>query len=337
MNYPNIPLTHARRLPKRIAIFLVLATLPFPTENSQGATRVSRKTLTPQIADTRTSLVCPTDGTVRIVPVGMELMASSFCPAVKECEDPNNNPNPGCIRGNDTISLDPTIPRILSPGNTTKLLTTQPHLRWSVFPGASRYTVTLEHDNAEVIWEPVEVSGTEITYSGDVPLEPGPTYILTVTADTGGTATSKFTILNDSERQEVLELLAMQPQETTAVIPAQVYIYTHKRLFADAIETLETEIAQGNRSAAIYLELGQLYLGIDLPFNAEQAYLESLELAIAEKNLNGQALAHVRLGQLYHKTGNLEASIDQFSQAKMLYEQAGEPDLAAEVEELMNR
>jgi hypothetical protein len=334
MNHPNIPLTHARRLPKRIAILLVLATLPFPTGNSQGATRVSRTTLTPQIADTRTSIFCPTDGTVRIAPVGMESMAGSFCPAVKECEDQKSNPNPGCIR--NPILLDPTIPHILSPRNTA-LLTTQPHLRWSVFPNASRYTVTLENDNAEVIWGPVEVQGTEITYSGDVPLVPEPTYILTVTTDTGDIATSTFSLLDDTQRQKVLELLAMQPQETATVIPPQVYIYTQNRLFADAIETLETEIAQGNRSAAIYLELGQLYLGIDLPFNAEQAYLESLELAIAEKNLNGQALAHVRLGQLYHKTGNLEASIDQFSQAKMLYEQAGEPDLAAEVEELMNR
>lgn len=289
----------------------------------------------PQIADTRTRVFCTTDGTVRIAPVGMESIAGSLCPAVNECEDPKNNPNPGCIRGNNTILLDPNIPQILSPRNTA-LLTTQPHLRWSVFPNASRYTVTLENDS-EVIWGPVEVQGTEITDSGDLPLVAGLTYTLTVTADTGDIATSQFTLLNDTQRQKVIELLAMQPQETAAVIPPQLYIYTHNRLFADAIDTLETEIAKGNRSAAIYLELGQLYFGIDLPFKAEQAYLASIDLAIAENNLNGQALAHVRLGQLYRKTDNSAAAIEQFSQAKMLYEQTGESDLAAEVEELMNR
>lgn len=290
----------------------------------------------PQIADTRTRVFCTTDGTVRIAPVGMESIAGSLCPAVNECEDPKNNPNPGCIRGNNTILLDPNIPQILSPRNTA-LLTTQPHLRWSVFPNASRYTVTLENDYSEVIWGPVEVQGTEITDSGDLPLVAGLTYTLTVTADTGDIATSQFTLLNDTQRQKVIELLAMQPQETAAVIPPQLYIYIHNRLFADAIDTLETEIAKGNRSAAIYLELGQLYFGIDLPFKAEQAYLASIDLAIAENNLNGQALAHVRLGQLYRKTDNSAAAIEQFSQAKMLYEQTGESDLAAEVEELMNR
>lgn len=69
--------------------------------------------------------------------------------------------------------------------------------------------VTLE--TAEVIWGPTEVAGTEVTYTGDVPLAAGTSYKLTVVADNGAMATSRFALLEDAERTVVTQLLEMQP------------------------------------------------------------------------------------------------------------------------------
>ncbi len=277
-----------------------------------------------QATNAGTSAECTTDGTTRRFPQGMASPATSVCPPVEEC-DPD-----GCIRGDDDRIFDPNIPHILSPRNTA-LLTTQPPLRWGAFPGASRYTVTVEQ-GGETVWGPIEVEGTEIAYSGN-PLAAGSSYKLTVTADNGA-ASSRFSLLNEAKQAEVKQVLAMQPIDATAVIPPLVYIYIHHSLFSEAIEMVETAIGNGNRSAAIYLQLGQLYNDVSLSFKAEQAYLEAIELATSEGNLKGQALARARLGQLYLNSGNVAAAIEQLSQATMLYEQAGDPDRAAAVEKI---
>jgi hypothetical protein len=280
----------------------------------------------------RAMAICTADTTTRSFPVGIELLATSVCPDIlPEC-DPNND-NPGCGRGDNDKILEPNLPHILSPRNTA-LLTTQPQIRWEPVSGASRYTVRVEKDG-ETVWGAIEVEGTKILYSGDIPLEAGSSYKLTVTTDTGATATSRFSVLNEAKRTEVMRVLAIQPNDAMAVIPARVYVYTDNLLFSEAIEMLENAIAQGDRSAAIYLQLGQLYQEIDLFFKAEEAYSEAIELATNEGNLKGQALAHVRLGQVERGVGHIEAAIDRLSQAKMLYEQAGDLDRAAEIETLL--
>jgi Tetratricopeptide repeat len=280
-------------------------------------------------ANARASAVCATDGTTRNFPLGMESRTTSVCPPVEECDD---SANPGCLRGDDDKILNSNTPHILSPYNTA-LLTTQPRFRWGAFSAENRYTVTLEN-GGKTAWGPIEVEGTEVTYSGEIPLVAGTSYKLTVTANNGATVTSRFSLLKEEERTELMQVLAMQPIDETAVIPPQVYVYTDYLLFSEAIDTLEATIANGNRSAAIYLQLGQLYNGIGLLFKAEAAYSEAIEQAVTEGNLKGQALARARLGQVYRDTGNLEAAIAQFSQAKMLYEQAGDPDRAQEVDKL---
>ncbi|MGB3239975.1 MAG: tetratricopeptide repeat protein [Geitlerinemataceae cyanobacterium] len=286
-------------------------------------------------ANARAMAMCSADGTTRSFPVGMQSLATSVCPGVlEECKDPESDPNSGCGR-NLTEILEPNLPHILSPRNTV-LLTTQPQIRWEPVPGASRYTVTLENAE-EAVWGPIEVEGTEIAYGGDIPLAAGPSYTLTVTADNGSQSETRFHLLDESDRDRVMQLLAMQPTDETAVIPPQVYVYADNDLFSEAIEILEMAIDNGNRSAAIYLQLGQLYNETGLSFKAEEAYWEAIELATTEGNLKGQALAHTRLGQLYRDAGNLEAAIDRFSQAQMLYEQAGELDLAREVEALLQK
>ena len=283
-------------------------------------------------ANARATAICAADGTVRGLPVGTPSLAISVCPAVvEECEDPATSRNPSCGR-NPVLILPSNLPHILSPRNTA-LLTTQPHIRWSAVPGASRYMVTLE--TAEVIWGPIEVAGTEVTYTGDVPLAAGTSYKLTVVADNGAMATSRFALLEDAERTVVTQLLEMQPIDEGVAIPPRVYIYTDNLLFAEAIDTLETEIANGNRSSAVYLHLGKLYKRIDLPLKAEEAYNLAIERAKVESNLKAEALAHTRLGQLYRNAGNSEAAIEQFSQAKELYDRSGDRDRSQDVDELL--
>jgi hypothetical protein len=279
-------------------------------------------------ANARAIAMCATDGTTRSFPQGMESQTTSVCPPVEECDE---SQNPGCARGNNDRILEPNIPHILSPHNTA-LLTTQPQLRWGTFPGANRYTVTIEN-GGETVWGPIEVEGTEIIYAGN-PLAAGSSYKLTVTADNGA-ASSRFSLLDEAKRTEVMQVLAMQPIDEKAIIPSSVYVYSENNLFAEAIDTLEIAIANGNRSAAIYLRLGQLYNGIGLSFKAEEAYSEAIERAIVEGNLKGQALARARLGQVYLNTGHLEPAIEQFSQATQLYEQAGDLDRAAEAADLL--
>lgn len=289
-------------------------------------------------ANTRATAICAADGTARSLPVGTPSLATSICPAVvEECEDPATSGNVGCGR-NPIAILPSNLPHILSPRNTA-LLTTQPHISWSAVPGASRYTVTLE--TVEAIWGPIEVTGTEVTYTGEVPLAAGTSYKLTVVADNGAMATSRFALLDDAEQTEVMQLLEMQPvlemqpAGEGVTIPPRVYVYTDNLLFAEAIDTLETEIANGNRSSAIYLQLGQLYQDIDLSFKVEEAYHDAIERAKGERNLKAEALAHIRLGQLYQNSGNLEAAIEQFFQAKELYDRSGNGDRSQDVDELL--
>jgi hypothetical protein len=316
------PVMNSARMRLTIAVLVLSSPIELDVFNRYPGT-------TAAIADSGTRVVCETDGTTYLLPIGMPSIVDSVCPALDECEDPKNTDNPGCGRSPDV--LNPNPPNIISPRN--QILNTQPKFRWLAVPGSSRYTVTLNR-GSQVIWGLIEVEETEITYAGEMPLSPGPSYELTVKADNGATAIGRFNILNEVDRAEVMKLLAMQPTDTADGIPLQVYVYLDRELFSEAIDTLETAISNGNRSAAVPLKLGELYRRMELPFLAEQAYLTALEFSTKEGNLKGQALAHTRLGILYKSRDNSETATFQFSQAKTLYEQAGAIDLARKIEQV---
>ena len=280
------------------------------------------------VASSRAIAVCAADGMARSLPVGIPASVTSVCPAVEECD--LNNTNPGCGRNPDIF--DTNALQILSPRDTA-LLTAQPTIRWEEVPGASGYTVTLEQ--GEVIWGPMEVAGTEIVYSGDAPLDAVSSYKLTVMADNGSTATTRFNLLSETDRADTLQILAMQPTDAMAEVPPQVYVYLEKGLWAEAIEFLEGAIASGNRSGAIYLQLGELYSTIELLGRAEEAYLAAIDLTAVEGRQKGEALTRVRLAHVYRRMGRTEEAISQLSEAKILYERVQDGDRVLEVEELL--
>ena len=280
------------------------------------------------VASSRAIAVCAADGMARSLPVGIPASVTSVCPAVPECD--LNDSNPPCGRNPDVFDANPL--QILSPRDTA-LLTAQPTIRWEEVPGASGYTVTLEQ--GEVIWGPMEVAGTEIVYSGDAPLEAGPSYKLTVMADNGSTATTRFNLLSETDRTQVMQVLAMQPTDAMAEIPPQVYVYREKGLWAEAIEFLEGAIASGNRSSLAYLQLGELYNTVALLVRAEEAYLAAIDLAAVEGRQKGEAFTRVRLAHVYRKMGRTEEAISQLSEAKILYERVQDGDRVLEVEALL--
>ena len=282
------------------------------------------------VASSRAIAVCAADGMARSLPVGIPASVTSVCPAVEECDSNSTNPGPGC--GRNPEIFDANALQIISPRDTA-LLTAQPTIRWEEVPGASGYTVTLEQ--GEVIWGPMEVAGTEIVYSGDAPLEAGPSYKLTVMADNGSTATTRFNLLSEIDRTQVMQVLAMQPTDGVAEIPPQVYVYLEKQLWAEAIEFLEGAIASGNRSGAIYLQLGELYSTIELLGRAEEAYLAAIDLTAVEGRQKGEALTRVRLAHVYRKMGRTEEAISQLNQAKILYEGVQDGDRVLAVEALL--
>ncbi len=60
----------------------------------------------------------------------------------------------------------------------TLVLSERPTFRWNEVPGASYYLVSLM-DGSKICWEQ-KVRGTEIVYSGNVPLEQGVSYSLII-------------------------------------------------------------------------------------------------------------------------------------------------------------
>lgn len=60
----------------------------------------------------------------------------------------------------------------------TLVLSEKPTFRWNEVPGASSYLVSLM-DGSKICWEQ-KVTGTEIVYSGNAPLEQGVSYSLVI-------------------------------------------------------------------------------------------------------------------------------------------------------------
>lgn len=233
--------------------------------------------------------------------------------------------------------INPLIPYIISPRRTL-LLNSLPMLHWNAVPGASRYTVSLMGDE-DVLWE-TEVKGTEVRYSGELPLESGVDYLLVIQADTGASSQEEelpdlgFSLLDENEAtlvRDTVEQLVNLDLADEAKSLALVHLYRGYELRAEAIASLEVLVKQGSQTAAVYRILGELYREVGLNRLAQKHYLKAIELAGTE-DVEGQAIAAEGLGKVYVAIANQQEAIRCLTQARDRYEALGDTQRLKELE-----
>lgn len=216
-----------------------------------------------------------------------------------------------------------SFPMVLSP-RMTRLLSQHPVLRWTPVKGTTDYHVIVRGMN--FYWSRV-YPGTEVTYPDAAPpLEAGVDYKLIVeTSGQNGRSSSEepglglgFTMLGSKERKTVVEEerqianLAL-PEGPTQFLIA--YLYVTHGLKAEAIQRLEG-ISNTFKVAAVPRLVGDLYLNIGLPRQAETHYLKSLEISQKEQDDEGQIQCRLALATIYSNVlSNGHAASEQLEAA----------------------
>lgn len=165
-------------------------------------------------------------------------------------------------------------PYIISPRQTA-LLNDRLVLRWNPVAGVNSYTVKVR-DSAGIKWE-TKVSQTQVLYKGST-LQPGEKYSITVRSDTPNASESESTIfwlLDEQTSQTVRDKIAAVDRQALAgeaSVLAKANIYSSYRLFAAAIEILETSKVDGNSTASVSQMLKALYeqVGLNEGFVAQR-------------------------------------------------------------------
>lgn len=231
-------------------------------------------------------------------------------------------PDGSLLRPTRTVPSEDSFPIVLSP-RRTKLLSERPLLRWTEVKDASTYHLMVRAP--ELLWTANVQSKTEIQYPDNAQkLEAGPTYKLIVAVDKERTSEMEsgpglgFSVLPSKERKIVLEeqkqLERLELEEgTTQYLIA--HLYASQGLNAEAIERLEA-VAKKFRVPATERLLGELYLTVALPRQAETHYLESLELSKKEQDDEGQIQCRLALATIYSRgLGNGHAAGEQLEAA----------------------
>ena len=290
-----------------------------------------------------TALVLCDDLRVWQVPAGSLQGVANGCP-------PGELPDLRRTDGNlgPTRSVPEDIPYILAP-RATAILTDTPLLRWHPVPGVVTYTVAVR--GSGLAWTE-EVTGTEVVYAGVPSLEPGDTYKLIVTADTGISSEKEdapglgFRLLTEAEAAEVaaertrIERLNL-PEPGTALALAHYYAaWTGEgssfHLLADAISQLETLAVIDDATPGIYLTLGDLYRQARLLNEADAAYKQAMEAADAASDLETAALARLALAEIYQPKRDLETEANVrtwLDEAAAIFTKLGDTQQADSIEE----
>jgi hypothetical protein len=232
--------------------------------------------------------------------------------------------------------MDLTIPYIISPRNTA-VIEAQPLLRWNPVTGSKKYQVTVT--GPEVNWE-TTVSETQVKYGGSsMPLKPGIRYRVTVTAENGESSQKNgvtgFSRLEDELVQQVqADIMTVQQQDLSeeAKVLAIAHIERSNNLNAGAIDRLEQWLSQGNRSAAVYQLLGDLYWQVGLPGLARERYVAGLELIQKSQDFVQQAEFLVSLGQVDRASDRLKDAISWMERAQEVYRKLEDAERVQELE-----
>jgi hypothetical protein len=249
-------------------------------------------------------------------------------------------PDGSMINATRSWPSDGSFPVVLSP-RKTRLLSPRPVLRWTPVQGTTNYRVIVRA--IDFYWSSQVRSGTEITYPERAPpLEAGVDYKLVVeTSGPNGRSSSDepglglgFSMLGSKERKIVLEEerqienLGLPTGPTEFLIA---YLYATHDLNAEAIRRLES-ISQTFKVAAVARLLGDLYLNIGLPRQAETNYLNSLDLSRGGKDEEGQMVVHLALARIYGQAfGNVKSASEHLDATLALANKLGDDYTVSEV------
>jgi hypothetical protein len=220
------------------------------------------------------------------------------------------------------------FPIVVSP-RRTKLLTTHPTLRWLPVQGVITYEVSIRE------WSTTVSSKTELVYPSDAPsLQAGQVYKLKVSV---GDRTSEeelmpnlgFTILNADEAraiqdwEERINAMRLDDAGSRFLVAS---LYASVGLEAEAIEQLEQfdaliNISPESVAPSVPRYLGDLYARAGLNSLAAERYDRAIQLSSQEGDIEGEALAHRALGQIYEASGYKQGAAQHLKQALELYQQ----------------
>ena len=281
---------------------------------------------------TRVRILCADERIFWTPPADEEAWGiNNFCRPIPATRRSSSAP----ARGGDE---KPGIPYIISPRNT-RLLSEKPVLRWNGITDVGSYTVSIsdQRANGQVIWE-TEVSGTEVVYAGQTPLEPGVPYLLIVKADNGSSSQKNkvpgrgFKLIDRNEAEGVRAAASKIEKELAgeAEALAIAHIYMERELRAEAIETLEKLVAKKSQTPGVYRLLGELYSQVGLTRLAGKRYLKAMELT-APWDVEGKAETQAALAEVYVGLGDTSEAIRYGEAAKVGYETLGDRARAGEL------
>lgn len=233
---------------------------------------------------------------------------------------------------------NPEIPYILRPRDSS-VLNQQPLLRWHQVEGASTYQVKVIGPG--VNWTQ-QTSATEIVYSGKQSLQPGARYWLIVKTYQGQSSkqegNSGFSILDQEKAQEVsaaAEEIKQKQLSKPAEALALAHLYRSNDLNAEAIDLLETALADQPESLRVYQLLGEIYQHVGLNRLARKRYRQALELAKAAADLDTQAQVLGGLAITSAIIGQKDKAIAWLEKGKEVYQTLGDQVRAGQLEQQM--
>lgn len=92
-------------------------------------------------------------------------------------------------------------------------------------------------------------------------------------------------------------------------------------------------IAKGKAKVDDYLLFAYVNAVEENFTEARTRYSQALELAVKNKDIEGQAIAHNNLGEIHLETGNLKEAVSQLTLAKDMYQSLGNEQRVGEVQQ----
>jgi hypothetical protein len=238
-----------------------------------------------------------------------------------------------------TRSLNKSVPYIISPQNTV-ITEAKPLLKWNPVAGSKTYTVSVTGPNLR--WE-ISTEKSQFLYGGPE-LQSGSRYRVTVTTENGASSvTDRVTgfsrLDSDSVRQitEDAKILKRLDLSEEAQVLALAHLENGNELYAEAIDRLEQWLKKGNKSAAGYKLLGDLYWQIGLPGLAREQCIAALPLMRRDENLSEEAEILNILGQIDRDSDRLKAAIGWLEESQKHYRELGSEEKVQQLEkELTN-